>query len=73
MEKRYTINDLLTMNRGQVAEVNGVQLRYDGAYGWIEGDDKHQWTLMTSYIDKNGCDRKKSTFGFSGLKEIGVI
>lgn len=73
MEKRYTIDDLPKEERGQTVEINGVKVRYDGAYDFLTGLDRYQWTLLTTYIDVNGCDRKGGSFSHNGLREIGVI
>lgn len=69
MEKR----DIIDMTPGEVRDIAGVSIRYDGAYDWIPGDDGKSWTLLSHYVDATGADRFKGSFGLAGLEEIGVI
>ncbi len=47
-------------------------LKYDGRHTWMPGENR-QWTLMNHFLDKNGKDRFKGSFGLNGLKQIGII
>lgn len=69
MEKR----DIIDMTPGEVRDIAGVSIRYDGAYDWIPGDEGKSWTLLSHYIDATGADRFKGSFGLAGLEEIGLI
>lgn len=49
-----------------------VKLRYDGRWEFGDGDTR-QWTLMSSFIDVNGCDRKGGSFFYQSLVDIGLF
>lgn len=58
------------MKVGEVREVGGVLVKYDGAYDWIPGDGR-QWTVMSHYIDSTGRDQfKNSIIGAERLLQI---
>jgi len=67
------MNALLDMQVGQTIRVNGVDLRYDGAYDWIPGIAGKQWTIMNDFLDKNGHNRKRGTFSVTGLIDLGIV
>lgn len=49
-------------------------LRYDGKYdGFPPTFDTRSWTLMSHFVDSNGCDRFRGSFGVAGLTELGVL
>lgn len=50
-----------------------LKLRYDGKYDFLPADIARQWTIMSHFIDKDGQDRFKGSFGLLGLIEIGAI
>lgn len=50
-----------------------VKLRYDGKYDFMPADQARQWTIMSHFIDANGCDRFKGSFSEMGLVELGII
>lgn len=49
-----------------------VVLRYDGRWKDMPNSPR-QWTIMSHYIDKEGCDRLYGSFGLEGLKDIGLL
>lgn len=50
-----------------------VILRYDGKYDFMPADQARQWTILSHFIDANGCDRFKGSFGEDGLRELGIL
>ena len=50
-----------------------IKLRYDGRWGWIQGQDNRQWTIMSHYVAPDGKDYYKSSKLLQGLKEIEII
>lgn len=55
----------------QMARQN-VKLRYDGKFTRISGEVR-QWTLLSHFLDVDGQDRFKGSFGLAGLRQIGVV
>lgn len=49
-----------------------VKLRYDGSYSFMPGNPR-QYTVMSHFIDANGCDRYKGSFMLETLVELGII
>lgn len=51
--------------------VQSVRLRYDGRWKDFPGENR-QWTIMNSFIDAAGHERKGGSFGLDTLKELGI-
>jgi len=47
-------------------------LRYDGKYEDMVGENR-QWTIASSFVDADGCERIRGSFGLEGLRQIGLI
>lgn len=41
-------------------------LRYDGRWDWVEGENR-QWTIVSHFVDANGHDRYKGSFGLDSI------
>lgn len=50
-----------------------VKLKYDGRWTWFPTEENRQWTVISSFIDEAGKNRKGGSFGLAELKLIGVI
>lgn len=53
--------------------MNQIKLRYDGKYDFMADPFNRQWTIVSHFIDENGCDRFRGSFSLPGLIEIGAI
>lgn len=52
-----------------------VKLRYDGKYeAWdpVLGDPR-QWTVLSSFIDADGAERKGGSFHLESLVRLGIV
>ena len=49
-----------------------ITLKYDGRWTDFPGDSR-QWTILSSFVDSNGYDRKGGSFGLKMLLELGVV
>lgn len=47
-------------------------LRYDGKYSWIPGENR-SWTILSHFVDANGQDRFKGSFGLGALIQLGIV
>jgi len=53
-------------------DIDMTLLRYDGKYEDMVGENR-QWTIVSSFVDANGCERIRGSFGLEGLLQIGLI
>lgn len=53
-------------------EKQRVQLKFDGRYEDLEGENR-QWTILTDFFDKDGCNRRNGSFSLHSLKELGIV
>lgn len=59
-------------SNGACLDAGPVKLRYDGRYEFVHGENR-QWTIVSTFIDRDGANRKGSSFFLETLKDIGAI
>lgn len=47
-------------------------IKYDGKYEGFPGESR-SWTLISHFIDSNGCDRFRGSFGLQSLVDFGIV
>ncbi len=50
-----------------------VKLKYDGRWTWYPTQENRQWTVLSSFIDRDGQNRLYGSFGLKDLKALGII
>lgn len=49
-----------------------IRLHYDGRWTDFPGENR-QWTLLSHFLDQNGADRYRGSFGLDSLIQFGIV